>query len=148
NAFTTLTTDVAREQARHAEAEIMAGRYRGPLHGIPFALKDVIDTKGVVTSAGSKIPLGIPIADATVVKQVRASGAISAGKLHTHEFAHGGPSFDLPWPPPRNPWDLERFTGGSSSGAGAALAARLVPFALGTDTGGSIRGPASYCGVV
>jgi aspartyl-tRNA(Asn)/glutamyl-tRNA(Gln) amidotransferase subunit A len=148
NAFVALTADAARKQARRAEAEIMAGRYLGPLHGIPFAVKDVIDTEGVATSAGSKIARGIPTVDAPAVRRLREAGAILVGKVHTHEFAHGGPSLDLPWPPPRNPWDLERFTGGSSSGAGAALAARFVPAALGTDTGGSIRGPASFCGIV
>jgi aspartyl-tRNA(Asn)/glutamyl-tRNA(Gln) amidotransferase subunit A len=148
HAFITVTADRARDDARRAEAEIAAGRYRGALHGIPYALKDVYCTQGILTSGGSKTRFDhVPLQDATVARRMRESGAILLGKLQTHEFAHGGPSFDLPWPPARNPWNLEHFTGGSSSGAGAALAARLVPAALGTDTGGSIRGPAALCGI-
>ncbi|MBI4189151.1 MAG: amidase [Betaproteobacteria bacterium] len=149
NAFITVTADLARRQARQAEAEIMSGRYRGPLHGIPFALKDIYNTKDILTSGGSKICIdNIPGADATTMRMLRDAGAVLLGKLQTHEFAHGGPSFDLPWPPARNPWHLEHFTGGSSSGSGAALAAGLIPASLGSDTGGSIRGPASFCGIV
>ncbi len=149
NAFVTVTADLARRQAREAEAEIMTGRYRGPLHGIPFALKDIYNTKGILTSGGSRVCLdNIPDSDATTTRKLGDAGAVLLGKLQTHEFAHGGPSFDLPWPPARNPWHLEHFTGGSSSGSGAALAAGLIPASLGSDTGGSIRGPASYCGVV
>ncbi|MBI3053542.1 MAG: amidase [Betaproteobacteria bacterium] len=148
NAFITITADLARTQARLAEAEIMAGRYRGPLHGIPFALKDIYDTRGILTSGGSKVGLGnIPARDATTTRMLNDAGAVLLGKLQTHEFALGGPSFDLPWPPSRNPWHLEHFTGGSSSGSGAALAAGLIPASLGSDTGGSIRGPASFCGL-
>ena len=148
NAFITVTADLAREQARAAEAEIMAGRYRGPLHGIPFALKDIYNTQGILTSGGSKICIdNIPAHDAAATRRLYAAGAVLLGKLQTHEFAHGGPSFDLPWPPARNPWHLEHFTGGSSSGSGAALAAGLIPASLGSDTGGSIRGPASFCGL-
>ena len=149
NAFITRTADLARKQARQAEAEIMAGRYRGPLHGIPFALKDIYDTRGILTSGGSRVGIdNIPPKDATTTRMLYAAGAVLLGKLQTHEFAHGGPSFDLPWPPARNPWHLEHFTGGSSSGSGAALAAGLIPASLGSDTGGSIRGPASFCGIV
>ncbi|MEK7876106.1 MAG: amidase, partial [Pseudomonadota bacterium] len=149
NAFITVTADLARQQAREAEADIMAGRYRGPLHGIPFALKDIYNTQGILTSGGSKVCRdNIPNFDATATRKLHDAGAVLLGKLQTHEFAHGGPSFDLPWPPARNPWHLEHFTGGSSSGSGAALAAGLVPAALGSDTGGSIRGPASHCGIV
>ncbi len=149
NAFITVTADLAREQARQAEAEIMAGRYRGPLHGIPFALKDIYNTKGILTSGGSKVCSdNIPTSDAATARMLYDAGAVLLGKLQTHEFAHGGPSFDLPWPPARNPWHLEHFTGGSSSGSGAALAAGLIPASLGSDTGGSIRGPASFCGIV
>src|SRR5262245_36487263 len=149
HAYITPTFDLARQQAKHAEREIAAGRYRGPLHGIPFALKDIYDTQGIRTTGHSKVCLGrLPDADATVTRQLCEAGAILMGKLATHEFAHGGPSFDLPWPPARNPWHLAHFTGGSSSGSGAAVAAGLVPMALGSDTGGSIRGPASLCGVV
>jgi len=148
NAFITVTAEVARKQAREAEAEITAGRLRGPLHGIPFALKDIYGTKGILTSGGSKVCKdNLPAADATTTRKLLEVGAVLLGKLQTHEFAHGGPSFDLPWPPSRNPWNLEHFTGGSSSGSGAALAAGLVPAALGSDTGGSIRNPASHCGI-
>jgi aspartyl-tRNA(Asn)/glutamyl-tRNA(Gln) amidotransferase subunit A len=149
NAFITVTADLARKQARQAEAEIMSGRYRGPLHGIPFALKDIYNTQGILTSGGSRVcSNNIPTSDATATRMLYDAGAVLLGKLQTHEFAHGGPSFDLPWPPARNPWRLEHFTGGSSSGSGAALAAGLIPASLGSDTGGSIRGPASFCGIV
>ncbi len=148
NAFITRTTELARKEARAAETEIAAGRYRGPLHGMPFALKDIYNTRGILTSGGSKVCQdNIPTHDATATRLLCDAGAVLLGKLQTHEFAHGGPSFDLPWPPSRNPWHLEHFTGGSSSGSGAALAAGLVPAALGSDTGGSIRGPASFCGI-
>jgi aspartyl-tRNA(Asn)/glutamyl-tRNA(Gln) amidotransferase subunit A len=148
NAFITVTADLARSQAQAAEREIGEGRYRGPLHGIPFALKDIYDTRGILTSGGSRVCIdNVPEEDATTTRKLLEAGAVLLGKLVTHEFAHGGPSFDLPWPPARNPWNLEHFTGGSSSGSGAALAAGLVPAALGSDTGGSIRGPASFCGI-
>ena len=148
NAFITRTPDVAAVAARTAEAEIMRGNLRGPLHGIPFALKDIYDTAGILTSGHSHTCIDrIPDKDATTVARLKAAGAVLTGKLATHEFAHGGPSFDLPWPPARNPWNTAHFTGGSSSGSGAALAARLVPASLGSDTGGSIRGPAGLCGV-
>jgi len=149
NAYITVTADLALAQARLAESEIAKGSYRGPLHGIPFGLKDIYNTKGILTSGHSKVCIGnIPGEDATTTRKLREAGAVLLGKLATHEFAHGGPSFDLPWPPARNPWHLEHVTGGSSSGSGAAVAAGLAPFALGTDTGGSIRGPASFCGIV
>jgi Asp-tRNA(Asn)/Glu-tRNA(Gln) amidotransferase A subunit family amidase len=148
-AFITPTFDLARRQARAAEAEIAGGKSRGPLHGIPFALKDIYDTKGILTSAHSRVFIDrIPAEDATTTSRLYDAGAVLLGKLATHEMAHAGPSFDLPWPPARNPWNLARFTGGSSSGSGAAVAAGMVPVALGSDTGGSIRGPASLCGVV
>jgi aspartyl-tRNA(Asn)/glutamyl-tRNA(Gln) amidotransferase subunit A len=147
--FITRTFDTARRQAREAEAEIAAGRYRGALHGIPFALKDIYDTRGILTSGHSRVFIDrLPGEDATAVARLYEAGAVLLGKLATHEMAHAGPSFDLPWPPARNPWNLAHFTGGSSSGSGAAVAAGLVPLALGSDTGGSIRGPASLCGVV
>lgn len=149
NAFITLTTDLAIRQARAAEAEIAAGRYRGPLHGIPIGLKDNYNTAGVLTSANSKICIdNIPGEDATAVARLYQAGAVLLGKLATYEFAHGGPASDLPWRPARNPWHRDHMTGGSSSGPGAAVAAGFVLGALGTDTGGSIRGPASLCGVV
>src|SRR5499426_1132013 len=148
-AFITPTFELARRQAREAEAEIVARKSRGALHGIPFALKDIYDTKGILTSGHSRVFIDrIPAEDATTTRKLHEAGAVLLGKLATHEMAHAGPSFDLPWPPARNPWNLERFTGGSSSGSGAAVAAGLVPLALGSDTGGSIRGPASHCGVV
>lgn len=148
NAFITLTADRALEAAREAEAEIRHGRYRGPLHGIPFGLKDIYETAGLRTTGGSAVCAEhVPAQDSTVARKLREVGGVLLGKLQTHEFAHGGPSFDLPWPPSRNPWDLARFTGGSSSGSGAALAAGFLPAALGSDTGGSIRGPASFCGI-
>ena len=136
------------EAARAAEAEIARGNYRGPLHGVPFAVKDIYDTAGVLTSGHSRTCIDrVPRKDATTVAKLRAAGAVLMGKLATHEFAHGGPSFDLPWPPARNPWNTAHFTGGSSSGSGAAIAAGLVPASLGSDTGGSIRGPAGLCGI-
>jgi len=148
-AFITPTFDLARRQARQAEAEIAAGRSRGPLHGIPFGLKDIYDTAGILTSAHSRVFIDrIPTEDATATAKLYEAGAVLLGKLATHEMAHAGPSFDLPWPPARNPWNPAHFTGGSSTGSGAAVAAGLVPVALGSDTGGSIRGPASHCGVV
>ncbi len=149
HAFITRTFDLARQQARRAEAEIASGTVRGPLHGVPFALKDIYDTKGILTSAHSRIFIDrVPAEDATTTRKLYEAGAVLLGKLATHEMAHAGPSFDLPWPPARNPWHLAHFTGGSSSGSGAAVAAGMVPVALGSDTGGSIRGPASLCGVV
>src|SRR5229473_3452994 len=148
-AFITPTFDRPRRQASQAEAEIAAGRSRGPLHGIPFALKDIYDTQGILTSGHSRVFIDrVPSEDATTTAKLYEAGAVLLGKLATHEMAHAGPSFDLPWPPARNPWNLVHFTGGSSSGSGAAVAAGIVPVALGSDTGGSIRGPASLCGVV
>ena len=148
NAYISLTADLAVWAAKRAEEEIGRGEYRGPLHGVPFALKDIYDTKGTATTGGSRVSMAnIPREDAATTAKLIEAGAVLCGKLQTHEFAHGGPSFDLPWPPARNPWNLEHFTGGSSSGSGAALAARLIPASLGSDTGGSIRGPASFCGI-
>ena len=148
NAFITLTADLALDQARQAEAEIASGNYRGPLHGIPFGLKDIYETKGILTSGHSRVMENhIPQQDATTTARLYDAGMILLGKLSTHEFAHGGPSFDLPWPPARNPWGLDHVTGGSSSGSGAAVAAGFLPGALGSDTGGSIRNPACLCGV-
>jgi aspartyl-tRNA(Asn)/glutamyl-tRNA(Gln) amidotransferase subunit A len=148
NSFIRVLAEPALAAARTAEAEIMAGRYRGPLHGIPIGLKDIYETKGVPTTAHSKVLINhVPQRDATSVQRLVNAGAIVLGKLATHEFAFGGPSFDLPWPPARNPWDTSRFTGGSSSGTGAAVAAGLVLAGTGSDTGGSIRGPAAFCGL-
>ena len=148
-AVVTLTAERAIEDARRAEAEIANRRWRGPMHGIPFGLKDIYDTAGVRTAGQSRIALdNVPARDAAAVARLHAAGAILLGKLTTHEFARSGPAFDLPWPPARNPWDPTRVPGGSSSGSAAALAASFLPAALGTDTGGSIRGPAALCGVV
>ena len=148
HSFIRVLGDEALAAARSAEAEIIAGRSRGPLHGIPIGLKDIYETKGVPTTGHSKVMIDhVPLRDATVVQRFSEAGAIVLGKLATHEFAFGGPSFDLPWPPARNPWDTTRFTGGSSSGTGAAVAAGLVLGGTGSDTGGSIRGPAADCGL-
>jgi aspartyl-tRNA(Asn)/glutamyl-tRNA(Gln) amidotransferase subunit A len=148
NSFIRVLAEEARAAARAAEAEIAAGHYRGPLHGIPIGLKDIYETAGVPTTGHSKVMQHhVPQHDAFSVARLKAAGAIVMGKLATHEFAFGGPSFDLPWPPARNPWDTSRFTGGSSSGTGAAVAAGLVLGGTGSDTGGSIRGPAAYCGL-
>ncbi|HEV2301087.1 MAG TPA: amidase [Stellaceae bacterium] len=148
NSFIRVLPEEARAAARAAEAEIAGGRYRGALHGIPIGLKDIYETAGVATTGHSKVMQDhVPQQDAFSVARLKAAGAIVVGKLATHEFALGGPSFDLPWPPARNPWDTSRFTGGSSSGTGAAVAAGLVLGGTGSDTGGSIRGPAAYCGL-
>lgn len=148
NAFITVTADQAIVQARLAEREISQGRYRGALHGIPFGLKDIYETAGIRTTGHSKVYANnIPRTNAGTVDKLYAAGAILLGKLATHELAHGGPSFDLPWPPARNPWNPAHFTGGSSSGSAAAVAGGLVLAALGSDTGGSIRTPASLCGL-
>ncbi len=149
NAVLHLTPELALDQARDAEREVQAGGWRGALHGIPFGLKDIIDVEGLPTTAHSKIFAGnVARADATAVVRLRAAGGVLMGKLATHEFAVAGPSFDLPWPPARNPWNREYYPGGSSSGSAAAVAAGFVPAALGTDTSGSVRGPASMCGIV
>jgi aspartyl-tRNA(Asn)/glutamyl-tRNA(Gln) amidotransferase subunit A len=149
HAFIHIDADGARAAARAAEAEIMAGRTRGPLHGVPVGLKDIIDVAGLPTTAHSRVLIdNMARADAVVTAKLRAAGAIILGKLATHEFAIGGPSHDLPWPAARNPWNPDHHPGGSSSGSGAGLAGGLFPLALGTDTGGSVRNPASACGVV
>jgi aspartyl-tRNA(Asn)/glutamyl-tRNA(Gln) amidotransferase subunit A len=149
NSFIRVTEEVALAQARAAETEIMAGIRRGPLHGIPFALKDIIETAGIPTTAHSKLLQDhVPEADAVVTRRLYDAGAALVGKLATYEFALGGPSWDLPWPPARNPWNIAYLPGGSSSGSGAAVAAGFVPAALGTDTGGSVRWPAAVCGIV
>lgn len=148
NSFIRVLGEEALAAARSAEAEISAGHLRGPLHGIPIGLKDIYETRGVPTTGHSKVMIDhVPARDATSVRRLTEAGAIVLGKLATHEFAFGGPSFDLPWPPARNPWDTTRFTGGSSSGTGAAVAAGLILGGTGSDTGGSIRGPAAFCGL-
>ena len=149
NVFIRLDGAAAMEAARAAEAEIVSGRRRGPLHGVPVGIKDIIDVAGLPTTCHSKILIdNIASADAVCVSRLRAAGAIVLGKLSTHEFAIGGPSFDLPWAPARNPWNPDHHPGGSSSGSGSGLAAGLFPMALGSDTGGSVRNPASACGIV
>jgi aspartyl-tRNA(Asn)/glutamyl-tRNA(Gln) amidotransferase subunit A len=148
NAFLRFTPELALEDAKRAETEITRGAWRGPLHGVPYGLKDIIDYAGLPTTAHSKILKdNVAVADAPVAQKLKAAGGVFMGKLSTHEFAIGGPSFDLPWPPARNPWNRDHFCGGSSSGAGSATAAGFVPAAIGTDTGGSVRNPASMCGV-
>ena len=138
----------ALADARTAESEITAGNWKGPLHGIPIGLKDIYNTAGVRTTGHSALFKDhIPTEDAVTVARLRAAGAVVLGKLSTWEFAIGGASFDLPWPPARNPWNPQHEPGGSSSGSGAAVAAGLAMGAMGTDTGGSIRGPASWCGI-
>ncbi|MCY4548067.1 MAG: amidase [Defluviicoccus sp.] len=149
SAVVTLTGERAMEDACRAESELANGRWRGPMHGIPFGLKDIYDTAGIRTAGQSRIAMdNVPAQNAAAVDRLSAAGAILLGKLTTHEFARSGPAFDLPWPPARNPWDPTRVPGGSSSGSAAAVAAGFLPAALGTDTGGSIRSPAALCGVV
>src|SRR4051794_1762655 len=149
NAFIRLDGDAAMAAARAAETEIASGRLRGSLHGVPVGIKDIIDVAGMPTTCHSKILIdNVAAADAVCVARLRGAGAIVVGKLSTHEFAIGGPSFDLPWPPARNPWNPDHHPGGSSSGSGAGVAAGLFPMALGSDTGGSVRNPASACGIV
>ena len=148
HSFIRVTPEGALADAQAAERELMAGRRRGPLHGIPYALKDIVETAGIPTTGHSKLCQDhVPTADAHLVTLLKAGGAVLMGKLATWEFALGGPSWDLPWPPARNPWNPDYLPGGSSSGAGAAVAAGFVPGAIGTDTGGSIRGPAAVCGI-
>ena len=128
NAFLLPTPEKAREQARAAEREIMAGRYRGPLHGIPFGLKDIYATAGIRTTSHSKICENlVPTEDATTVTKLYDAGAVLLGKLATHEFAHGGPSFDLPWPPARNPWNRDHFTADPRAAPGPRLPPALSP---------------------
>ena len=148
NAFHEVFADDALTEAREAEAEIRGGRLKGPLHGIPIGIKAVIDIAGRRTTANSRLlPDYIPDRDATVVRLLREAGAIVLGHTDTFEFAFGGPTFDALYPPARNPWGLERSTGGSSSGSAAAVAAGLCLGAIGSDAGGSVRSPASHCGI-
>jgi len=149
NAFITVTAESALQEAHDAEAEMRRGEWRGPLHGIPVAIKDMIDTRGVLTTGASAVYLDrIPGADAAVVARLRRAGAILLGKLNMQEFAIGGSSVPSHFGPVRNPWDTSRIAGGSSGGSAAAVAAGLCFAALGTDTGGSVRQPAALCGVV
>lgn len=148
-AFITVTAESAMESARTADGELAAGKDRGPLHGIPIAHKDLFFTRGVRTTGGTKIFENfVPEADAAVVERLRAAGAVSIGKLNMHELAFGTTSANPHFGAVRNPWDTGRSPGGSSGGSGAVVAAGMVYAAMGSDTGGSIRIPASYCGVV
>ena len=148
HAFIRITPEPALAAAQAAEARAISGSLRGPLDGIPIAHKDIYCTAGIPTTAHSaQLKDYVPTEDATTVRMLAEAGVVSLGKLATHEFAFGGPSFDLPWPPARNPWDTSRFTAGSSSGTGAAVAAGIIMGGTGSDTGGSIRGPAALCGI-
>lgn len=149
HAFITVTADAALEAARRADEEIAAGRYRGPLHGIPIAHKDLVSTRGVRTTAHSSLLRDwIPEEDAQVYAFLEKVGAISLGKTALHEFAFGSPGKDEAFPAARNPWNVDHMPGSSSSGSGAGVAAGLFMGATGTDTGGSVRHPAAVCGVV
>jgi aspartyl-tRNA(Asn)/glutamyl-tRNA(Gln) amidotransferase subunit A len=148
-AYITVTRDIAMKEAQTAEAEIRQKRWRGPLHGVPLALKDLFDTEGVVTTAGSAVFKNrVPQADAEVVRRLKAAGAVLLGKTSMHEFAYGGSSLVTCFGGVHNPWDPDRIAGGSSGGSAAAVAAGLCYGALGSDTAGSIRNPAAYCGIV
>ena len=151
NAFITVMRDEAMEAARDAETAIAAGNYLGPLHGVPIGLKDLFYTRGVTTTAGSKVKRWVefvPEQDATVVTRFRQSGAIILGKLNMHKFAAGATNYNPHYGPSHNPWALDHITGGSSGGSGAAVAASLCAAAMGTDTGGSVRLPSALCGIV
>jgi len=149
NAFITVTSEAALERARAADAELAKGVDRGALHGVPIAHKDLVMTRGVRTTAGSKIFSDfVPDQDAVVAAKLNDAGAVMVGKTGLHELAYGITSTNPHFGAVRNPWDVERIPGGSSGGSGAAVAAELVAMATGTDTGGSIRIPSSYCGTV
>src|SRR6185503_15024239 len=149
NAYVTVTAERALADARRATDEIARGDHRGPLHGIPIGLKDLVDTAGIRTTYGSKVhATNVPAADAVVAQKLARAGAVLLGKHNTHEYAFGVTTDNPHWGPTRNPWITSRIPGGSSGGSGAAVAARLAAGAIGTDTGGSIRIPAALCGVV
>jgi aspartyl-tRNA(Asn)/glutamyl-tRNA(Gln) amidotransferase subunit A len=149
NAFITVTEDLAWQQARQADAEVASGHWRGPLHGIPIAFKDLIDVAGVKTTAGSNQFLNrVATEDAAIVKLLKAAGAVIVGKNNLQEFAFGGSGIISAFGPTRNPWDLSRISGGSSSGSAAAVAGGMCMAALGTDTAGSVRDPAALCNLI
>ncbi|HET9867409.1 MAG TPA: amidase, partial [Nitrospira sp.] len=149
NAFITVMHDSAMAQAREAETEIGAGKWRGPLHGIPIGLKDLIDTAGVKTTCGSALFKDrIPTEDAEIVRRLKDAGAVLIGKQNMQEFAYGGTSTSSHFGPVHNPWDVDRIAGGSSGGSAAAVATGMCFGAIGTDTGGSVREPAAFCGIV
>jgi aspartyl-tRNA(Asn)/glutamyl-tRNA(Gln) amidotransferase subunit A len=148
DSFVTITENRARAEAKAAEAEITASGPRGPLHGIPYCLKDIFDTKGIRTTAMSKLLAdNVPSRDSFCGERLIEAGGVMLGKNATWEFAHGGPSWDVLFPPARNPWNRDHSPAGSSSGSGAAIAAGFSPATLGSDTGGSIRGPAAANGI-
>jgi aspartyl-tRNA(Asn)/glutamyl-tRNA(Gln) amidotransferase subunit A len=148
HSFLLVTEERAMADARAAEARMMSGSLKGRLDGIPIGHKDIYNTAGIRTTAHSRLlENNVPAEDSVVVRKWADAGTVMMGKLATHEFAIGGPSFDLPWPPARNPWNPDHFTAGSSSGTGAAVAAGLVLGGTGSDTGGSIRGPSALCGL-
>lgn len=148
DSFVTLTAERARAEARAAEADIMRGGPRSTLHGIPYCLKDIFETRGIRTTAQSKLLAdNVPDEDGFCQARLANAGGVLLGKTATWEFAHGGPSWDVLFPPARNPWNPDYSPGGSSSGSGAAVAAGFAPATLGSDTGGSIRGPAALCGL-
>lgn len=149
HAFITVTAERARREADQAEKEIRAGHYRGPLHGIPIAHKDMLMTEGVRTTAHSRmLAEWVPARDAEAVKRLKLAGAICIGKTACHEFAFGSPGEDEAFPAARNPWNADHMPGSSSSGSGGAVASGMAMAATGTDTGGSIRHPAAACGIV
>jgi aspartyl-tRNA(Asn)/glutamyl-tRNA(Gln) amidotransferase subunit A len=149
HAFIAVMEDAALAEARTAEAEIMRGNWRGPMHGVPYAAKDIFDIAGMATTCHSKLRIDHrATGDASAIMRLRDAGAVLLGKLALHEFATGGPTLELPWPAARNPWNLDLHPGGSSSGSAVAVATGMVPGALGTDTSGSVRNPATCCGVV
>jgi aspartyl-tRNA(Asn)/glutamyl-tRNA(Gln) amidotransferase subunit A len=148
HSYITVTADVARNAARQADMEMKGGVRRGPMHGIPVALKDIYETAGVRTTGHSHLKADyVPAIDAETVRRLKDGGAVLLGKLGTHEFANGAMTPDQPFPAVLNPWNLKHQPGGSSSGSGAAVAAALCMGAMGSDTGGSIRNPAGYCGI-
>jgi aspartyl-tRNA(Asn)/glutamyl-tRNA(Gln) amidotransferase subunit A len=149
HAFIRVTPERALQDAVRADAELAKGQDRGPLHGIPFGMKDIYDTAGITTTCHSRLLIdNVPKADSAVAERFAQAGAVLLGKLATNEFAFGGPGFDLPFPVALNPWNRDRYTGGSSAGSAAAIIAGFMRFSPGSDTGGSIRGPAAWCGTV
>ena len=148
NAFITVLREQAPAEAKKADQEITGGNYRGPLHGVPVTIKDMFETAGVLTTGGSKILADwVPTTDSHLVERLRAAGAIIIGKTNLDEFGHGGTSTLSHFGPVHNPWDVDRIAGGSSGGSAAAVAAGIGPLSYGTETGSSVRRPASYCGI-